>query len=185
MRTRMIVSVATLYAATLFFATGVWSQEDRTSYLVLKAGPWSLRSDNLTNENTGSYGEIALGGKFNPYLGMEFGVGYLSAEGAYRSSRADVRTTPVLLSLRVGVPIVIVEPYFLLGGGAYFTTIDIGSTSTSTVKAGYHAALGVDVNLGPLLVGAEARYFETTGKTFDADINLHGYILAAKAGIRF
>ena len=160
-------------------------KDERSSYIVLKSGPWSLKSDSLTNENANSYGEIAIGGKFNQFFGMEFSVGQFNADAKYGADKADVSTIPVLLSLRLGVPIAIVEPYFFFGGGAYFTTIDVRSRSTSTVAAGYHVGLGVDVALGPVLVGIEGRYFATAGKTFDTNISLDGYVYALKAGIRF
>jgi hypothetical protein len=64
-------------------------------------------------------------------------------------------------------------------------TIEVGSRSASTVAAGYHVGLGVDVALGPVLVGIESRYFSTIGQTFDGDVSLDGYLYAAKAGIRF
>lgn len=160
-------------------------QEARTAYVVIKTGQWSLQSDSLSNENTRSYGEIAFGGKFNPFLGAEFSVGRFEADATYRSTTANVRTTPVLLSLRLGIPIAVVEPYFLLGGGAYFTSIDVGSHSTSAVKAGYHVGLGVDINLGALLLGVESRCFSTTGQNYDSDVSLDGYLYAAKVGIRF
>jgi hypothetical protein len=184
MRIRVMMAAALVSAAMLSAATPARSEE-KMSYVVLKGGQWAVQSDKLTDENVGSFGEIAFGGKFNPFLGAEFGVGRYEAKGTYRTSRADIHTTPISLSLRLGVPIAIVEPYFILGGGAYFTTIDIGSISTRIVKPGYHAGLGVDINLGALLLGVEGRYFSTTGQTFDADISLHGYALAAKAGIRF
>jgi hypothetical protein len=180
-----VSSAPTATPATASPAPPAEKKDERTSYIVLKTGPWSLKSDSLSGENSNFYGEIAFGGKFNPFFGAEFSVGRFDAEANYGADRADVSTIPVLLSLRLGVPIAIVEPYVLFGGGAYFTTIDVGSRSASTVAGGYHVGLGVDVALGPVLVGIESRYFSTVGQTFDADISLDGYTYAVKAGVRF
>ena len=176
-----------LLVTAMSWATPVFAQElmDRNNYVVLKGGGWSLRETDIKDSNMGGYAEFAAGEKFNRFVGMEFGIGYMEAKGKYLLADAKANVVPVNLSLRFGVPIAVVEPYVIAGGGLYFTTVKIGPASTTTANGGYHGGLGLDLNLGAFLAGIEARYFvikgEALGRTFDLD----GSTVAVKAGIRF
>ena len=119
-------------AAAAAAPTAAPKKDDRTSYFVFKGGEWSLQEKDVKDSSTGTYWEIAYGGKFNPYIGVELGLGYMSTEGKLFSTTAKVHTIPLNLSLRLGIPIAIVEPYVLLGGGLYFNAIEVGSASTTT-----------------------------------------------------
>ncbi len=158
---------------------------DKSSYVVLKGGGWSLREENIKDSNTGAYAELAFGGKFNRYLGAEFGIGYLETEGKFLAADTKASVVPLNLSLRLGIPIAVIEPYVIAGGGLYFTTVQIGASSTTTANGGYQTGLGVDINLGSFLIGLEGRYFVIKGEALDRTIDLDGSTVALKAGIRF
>ncbi len=175
---------STMIAASAAVPTALMMDE-QYSYFVVKAGGWTLREQDIKNADLGTFGELAFGGKYNRYVGGEFGIGYLATKGDYLQGEAKVSTIPVNISLRLGIPISIVEPYVIAGGGLYITTIDAGPVTNTTARAGYQAGLGVDVNIGSFIVGVEGRYFVISGAVSGTDINLDGYTVAAKAGIRY
>ena len=98
----------------------------------------------------------------------------------------EVRTIPLLLTLRLAIPIAMVSPHVDLGGGVYFNQATVGDQSLDDTTAGWHAGAGCDVMLGRLVVGADLRYmgvaptFSTIGK-----ITLDRYAVLLKAGVRF
>jgi len=116
---------------------------------------------------------------------MEFGVGYLRNEGEFLFTTTRTTMIPLNLSLRFGIPIAVVEPYFLVGGGFSFVTVEVGSESATKVKPGYHGGVGVDVNIGSLIIGVEGRYFVLKGEVLGRSVDLDGSTIAAKAGVRF
>jgi len=203
MKMQMVVLIGTLTIATLFVPRPALSQEEpmlsepspattaaakadeKNSYFALKAGGWSMQEDDIKDSNTGFYGEIAFGTKFNRFAGMEFGIGYLRNEGEFLSTTTRTTMIPLNLSLRLGIPIAVVEPYFLAGGGFSFVTVEVGSESATKVKPGYHGGVGVDVNIGTLIIGVEGRYFVLKGEVLGRSVDLDGSTIAAKAGVRF
>jgi hypothetical protein len=184
---RMIVTLMGMFVLGITIAASpALSQErDRTSYFVFKGGGWSLQDKDVKDASTGTYWEIAYGGKFNRYIGAEFGLGYMSTEGKLFFTSAKVHTIPLNLSLRLGIPVAMVEPYVLLGGGLYISTIEVGPASTTTANFGYQSGLGVDLNLGAFVVGLEGRYFVMKGEALGTTVDLDGTTVALKAGFRF
>lgn len=173
-------------AAPLALAAATATPSDEhASSMVLKAGAWTMQDRDVKDPDTRSSWELAFGGKINRYVGTELGFGYQSTDGKFLSLDTKTRMVPVNFSLRFGVPVVLVEPYVLVGGGLYVTTIEVGSASTTTVKPGYHGSLGVDFNLGSFIAGIEGRYFVITGEALGRKIELDGKSVALKAGFRF
>jgi hypothetical protein len=102
------------------------------------------------------------------------------------SGELKVRTIPLLLSVRLQVPIAMVFPFAEVGAGVYFNQLTLRGSTFDDVTAGWHAGLGLDVHLGRLLLGAQARYmgisptFATVG-----ELTLDRYELLLRAGVRF
>jgi hypothetical protein len=184
---RMIVTLMGMFVGGIMIAASpaLSFEQDRNSYFVFKGGGWSLQEKDIKDAKTGTYWEIAYGGKFNPYIGAELGLGYMSTEGKLFFTTAKVQTIPLNLSLRLGIPIAIVEPYVLLGGGLYVSMIEVGPASTTIANFGYQGGLGVDLNLGAFVVGLEGRYFVMKGEVLGTTVDLDGSTLALKAGFRF
>jgi hypothetical protein len=157
------------------------AKEDYGSYLVLKGG-WFGSSSDYQGESFSGAGEWEVAVGTGRVLGIEFGGGSMTTNAA----GLEVRTIPLLLTLRLAIPILMVAPHVDLGAGAYFNQASVGSRSFDDTTAGWHAGLGCDVLLGRLLVGADFRYmgiaptFTTIGT-----VTLDRYAFLAKAGLRF
>jgi hypothetical protein len=115
-------------------------------------------------------------------FGVEVSGGSMSAT----ANGLKVESIPLLLTLRLQLPIFFVATRVEGGIGAWFNTATEGGTSADSTVAGYHAGFGADVLLGPLMVGAEARYmwaqptFSNVGK-----VSLDRAVGLLYAGLRF
>jgi opacity protein-like surface antigen len=156
-------------------------EPDYSGYVALKGGYfWSARQ--LEGEKPGAAAwELALGWG-GRYAGLELSGGQMTA----KVNALEIRTIPVLLTLRLQLPVSILAVRIEGGLGAYFNDATRGSFSSSSTVAGYHAGAGLDVYLGRLLLGAEGRYMwlkptfaELGGVTLDR------FALLAVAGLRF
>lgn len=204
MPAKIIILIGTLVATVLAAGRTAMSQESqppsapppagatmtvastvRSSYVALKGGAWWMGDRDVNEPETGTYWEVAFGSKFNDFVGSELSFGYLSTEGTLLSLPVKVRSIPLNLSLRVGVPIVLVKPYALLGGGLYLNTLEIGPVRTTVANLGYHSGLGIDFNIGAIVVGIEGRYFVMKGEVLGTTVDLDGRTIAVKAGVRF
>ena len=154
------------------------------NYVVLKGGYLSPTGGGFQNLdlNGNTYWEIASGsdGKF---FGAEFGVGYLQTN----NSKVDVYAIPVLLSGKLRIPIALFVPYLKAGGGAYFFngSSKTGQGSDSTVAWGYQAGGGIDFQLGPLILGIEAKYIAVNASLNMGSVKVEGVITTGNIGLRF
>jgi hypothetical protein len=157
-------------------------EPEYSAYLVAKGGYFGSTGDfQGTNFSGNGTFEAAIG--WGRTLGLELGSGYMKTH----ASALDVETVPVLLSLRLALPIAFVAPFAEAGGGAYYNKATIGGTSKDGWVAGWHAGLGCDLLLGRFLVGAEGRYmgFSQTFSGLGGSIDLNRYEFLARAGLRF
>ena len=156
-------------------------EPEYTSYLIAKGGYFGTSGDfqGSSFSGNGTF-EVAIG--YGRTLGLEFASGYMKTD----ASGLEVETIPLLLSLRLALPITFVAPFAEVGGGAYHNKATIGGKSTDGWAAGWHAGLGCDLLLGRLLVGAEAKYVGLS-QSFSSlgSLNLDRYELLARAGLRF
>jgi hypothetical protein len=115
-------------------------------------------------------------------LGFEVASGSMTTKAA----GLEVRTIPLLLSLRLAIPVSVVAPFAELGAGVYFNKATLADRSTDDVTLGWHAGLGCDVHLGRLLLGAQARYMGIS-PTMGAigTLTLDRYELLLRGGVRF
>lgn len=168
-------------APTVVTPTATAPKEDYGSYLVLKGG-WFGSADDYQGQSFDGAGEWEVAVGTGRTFGLELGAGSMTTS----AGSLEVRTIPVLLTLRLAIPIAFVAPHVDLGGGVYFNRATLGDASFDETTLGWHAALGCDVLLGRLVVGADFRYmgiaptFNTIGK-----ITLDRYALLLKAGVRF
>lgn len=119
------------------------------------------------------------------FLGLEVTGGYLSSSNALLKTSA----VPVLLTVKLRAPIVVVAPYLELGGGAYFTSVTpvVGASEKKTGFGG-HVGGGVDFTLSSIVLGVEARYlFMDPGFTLTdyAGLKLDGVTVTANLGFLF
>ena len=157
-------------------------EPEYSGYVVLKGGYFGTTGDFQGTSFSGNgVFEAAIG--WGRIFGLELASGYMKTH----ASGADVETVPVLLSLRLALPIAFVAPFAEAGGGAYYNKATIGGTSKDGWVAGWHAGLGCDLLLGRFLVGAEGRYmgFSQTFSGLGGSIDLNRYEFLARAGLRF
>ena len=130
------------------------------------------------NADTGFTGLLSFGYMANPFVGCQTDVGYFETSG---DNNLQVSAIPVVVSLKVGIPIAFIEPYALFGGGVYFASTEYGPVNDNTIEFGAHAAAGSNFNFGKLQLGAEARYLwlEANG------LNVDGVMAMGKIGTRF
>ena len=103
------------------------------------------------------------------------------------TSTVKVEMIPLLLSLRLQVPIGFVAPNAEVGGGAYFTETTVRNrASENDATFGWHAGLGCDLLLGRFLIGAQARYMGISPKVAGVgELTLDRYQGLIRAGVRF
>jgi hypothetical protein len=156
-------------------------EAEYTTYVALKGGWFGSQGDFQGDSFSGAgTWEIAYG--TGRILGVEFSGGSMVTKAA----GAEVTTIPLLLSLRLQLPIAVVYPFAELGAGLYLNRLRIAGVALDDATLGFHGGLGCDVHLGRLLVGAQARYmgisptFGTVGT-----LTLDRYELMLRAGYLF
>ena len=156
-------------------------EEDYSSWLVLKGG-WFGSSADFQGESFSGSGEWELAVGTGRILGIELAGGSMTTS----ASGLEVQTIPILLTLRLAIPIAFVFPYVEAGGGVYFNHATTSGRSFDDTTVGWQAGLGCDVMIKRLVVGADLRYmgiaptFSTIGK-----VTLDRYAALLKVGVRF
>ena len=157
------------------------SDPEYSTYLAGKFG-WFGSSGSFQGNDFGSNGtwELAIG--TGRVLGVEISGGSMSTSAGDLS----VRTIPLLLSLRLAIPIAIVHPFLEAGGGAYFNKVSLRDRSVDDVTAGWHVGAGCDVHIGRLLVGAQGRYMGIAPTISSiGTLTLDRYELLGRVGVLF
>jgi hypothetical protein len=156
-------------------------EPEYSAYLAIKGGYFGSSGEFQGHSFSGNgTWEAALG------YGRTFGIELASGSMKTNASGLEVKTVPVLLSLRLALPIAFVAPFAAAGGGAYYNKATIGGISQDGWAAGWHAGAGCDLFLGRLLVGAEFRYIGLS-HSFSSlgNLDLNRYEGLARAGLRF
>ena len=173
------LAVATL--CTLAFAAHPSEALSGDSYFLVRAGAFAPQSSDLDNYSTGVNAEVAVGHYFLPFLSGELGFGY------FESSNDPYKLTvyPATLAARLRVPLPIVKPYAILGGGAYFTSLDTSAGSKDDTAYGYFGGAGVDFKITFLLLNIEAKYLWVEPSFSGTDRNIEGVVVTAGVGVEF
>jgi hypothetical protein len=165
--------------------------KEYSSYAILKAG-WFAPTTDIQGSSFSSSGTWELAVGTGRIFGVELGVGSMSTSASgvmfanATPSELEVTTVPVLLSMRVQVPVAFVAPFVDLGGGAFFNKVSWGGASYSDATFGWQAGLGCDFHLGRLLVGAEWRFMAVTPAILGlGTITLDRQELMLRGGYRF
>ena len=174
------LAVSTL--CTLAFAVHPSEALSGDSYLLVKAGAYTPQAGDMDNFGTGVNAEVAVGHYFLPFLSGELGAGYFeSSNGGYKLS-----VVPATIAARLRLPLPVVKPYAILGGGAYFTTLDTPSSgSMSNTAYGYFAGAGVDFKITFLLLNIEAKYLWAQPSFSGTDTKIDGVVVTAGLGLEF
>jgi len=154
---------------------------DYSAYLILKGGYFGTTGSfqGSSYSDSGTW-EVAVGG--GKVLGLELASGSMKT----KASGLEVTTVPILLSLRLALPIAFLSPFAEAGAGAYSNKATIADASTSVWVAGWHAGLGCDLLLGRLLVGVQARYMAFSPSFSElGSLNMDRFEALLRAGLRF
>lgn len=170
---------------------------DMNNYFVGKLGFYTPNSNDLDGYDTGFSSEFAFGHYFNPFVALEFGVGYFQTSGdvvvvagpnAFLTNE-DIGVVPLTLSLRLVQPLSkTVEIYAIGGIGAYFVNSDINAfgLSDDTTAFGGHLGGGINFNLNrTVFLGGEFKYTWVNPDLYGTDVSLDGFRANANIGFRF
>jgi hypothetical protein len=194
---RRSLAVAFVLAAAFALAPAPASAGD--TYLALKGGVWvPTASDGWSaidqaGQAIGSgkfpaSGDIELAyGATLGIIGAQIAGGYMwSTYTAADGSTLTNNAVPLYAVGQLRLPIFFIQPYLELGIGALanFASWTGGSaTKWSFLAIG---GAGVDFMLGPILLGAEARYMYATEQSFDwGNLRLSGVNITANVGYIF
>jgi hypothetical protein len=170
------------------------------TYIALKGGVWApTASDGISSINgaftTGKLpasGDVELAyGATMGIIGAQIAGGYMwSSVTASNGVTTKANAVPLYALGQLRLPIFFIQPYLALGIGglANFASATGGGTSLSATKFSFLVVggAGVDFILGPILLGAEARYMYVTQQTFDwGSMKLSGVNITANVGYVF
>jgi opacity protein-like surface antigen len=173
-------------ALAFFFiisALGVFAPDAAAGdgYLLLKGGVYSPQADDVDNFDEGAAVELALGKFILPMVALELGGGYFESS----NNGADLTVYPLTLAAKVRLPLPIVKPYAIAGGGAYFAELETpGGGSVDDTAFGYFAGVGIDFKVLFLLVNLEAKYFRAQ-PDFGVDVDIDGMQATVGVGLEF
>ena len=174
-------ALAVFTLCTLAFAGHPPEALSGDSYLLVKGGAYSPQSSDMNDFSTGGIAEVAVGHYFLPFLSGELGGGYFES----KDSGDKLSVYPLTLAARLRIPLPIVKPYAILGGGAYFTTLDTPSGSKDDTAYGGFAGAGVDFKIAFLLLNIEAKYLWVEPSYSGTNKNIEGVVATAGVGVEF
>ena len=170
------------------------------TYLALKGGVWVPTASDGYNAVTGvldgkfpASGDIELAyGATMGIIGAQIAGGYMwsSATDATTGVKTSANAVPLYVLGQLRLPIFFIQPYLELGVGglANFASATGGGDTLSATKFSFLAigGAGIDFILGPILLGAEARYMYVSEQTFDwGAMKLSGVNITANVGYVF
>ncbi len=185
------------------------ADDAKNSYIVVKGGPYFPTANNafdipgseVFNWGTSYTIEGGIGVDWG-LLGLQLSAGYITTGSTTTAAgQTSANAVPILLLVRLRLPIFFVAPYLEGGAGASIATSTVTAVvngqSVSNTEIAFEAVggAGCDLNFGPLLVGAEVRYiwlepqFTFTGvnniTSLAQKLNMSGITLEAYIGYRF
>lgn len=178
---KWLAALTVFTLCTLAFAATPPEAMSGDSYLLVKGGAYTPQSSDLDEFSTGGLVEGAVGHFFLPFLSGELGGGYFES----KDSGDKLSVYPLTLAARLRVPLPIVKPYAILGGGAYFTTLDTPSGSKDDTAYGYFAGAGVDFKITLLLISLEAKYLWVEPSYSGTNKNIEGVVATLGVGVEF
>jgi hypothetical protein len=172
------------------------------TYLALKGGVWvPTASDGYNSVADAVNGKFPTSGDVELAYGATMGIIGAQIAGGYMwssqtisdaggSATVKANAVPLYVLGQLRLPIFFIQPYLELGIGglANFASASGGGISLSATKYSFLAigGAGIDFILGPILLGAEARYMYVSEQTFDwGAMKLSGVNITANVGYVF
>ncbi len=185
-------------AAALLLAVPTATRAE--TYLALKGGVWaptasdgwSSISSSVSSVKLPVSGDVELAyGATLGIIGAQIAAGYMW-NSVTNSAGVTTKTNglPFYALGQLRLPIFFIQPYLELGIGGFvnFASSQAAGGSASATKVSFLAlgGGGVDFILGPILLGAEARYLYITEQTFDwGNLRPSGVVITANVGYVF
>ena len=190
-------SLLAALAALAILAVPALARAD--SYVALKGGVWApTAADGISGITGIANGKLPVSGNVELALGATMGIigaqiagGYMwSSTPAASGGTVSANAVPLYVLGQLRLPIFFIQPYLELGIGglANFASAQISGVSVTGTKFSFLAigGAGVDFILGPILLGAEARYMYVSEQTFDwGSMRLSGVNITANVGYVF
>ena len=185
-------SLLAALAAAAVLAVPAMSRAD--SYVALKGGVWAPTAQDGISGITGiANGKFPASGDVELAFGATLDIIGAQIAGGYMWSEANgvkANAVPLYVLGQLRLPIFFIQPYLELGIGglANFATASGGGISLSATKFSFLAigGAGVDFILGPVLLGAEARYMYVSEQTFTwGSMKLSGVNVTVNVGYVF
>jgi hypothetical protein len=166
------------------------------TYVALKAGVWAPTAPDgisgiagVANGKLPASGDIELAyGATMGIIGAQIAGGYMwsSTTDATSGITTKANAVPLYVLGQLRLPIFFIQPYLELGIGGLGNFASSGGLSATKFSFLALGGAGVDFILGPLLLGAEARYMYVTEQTFDwGSMKLSGVNVTLNVGYVF
>jgi hypothetical protein len=166
------------------------------TYLALKAGVWAPTAQDgisgiagVANGKLPASGDIELAyGATMGIIGAQIAGGYMwsSTTDATSGITTKANAAPLYVLGQLRLPIFFIQPYLELGIGGLANFASSGGLSATKFSFLVLGGAGVDFILGPILLGAEARYMYVTEQTFDwGSMKLSGVNVTVNVGYVF
>ena len=192
-------SILATFAALAVLAAPASTHAAET-YLALKGGVWAPTAADGISSISGAFtsGKLPASGNVELAYGATMGIIGAQIAGGYMWSSTtnstggtvNANAVPLYVLGQLRLPIFFIQPYLELGIGglANFANASVSGVSLSGTKFSFLVVggAGVDFILGPILLGAEARYMYVTEQTFDwGAMKLSGVNITANVGYVF
>ncbi len=192
--------------ATLAVVAAPAATHAADTYIALKGGVWAptakdgfAAAGGVVSGQFPASGDIELAyGATMGIIGAQISAGYMwsSQTLTFEGSTATVKASGIPFSAvgQLRLPIFFIQPYLAVGVGGFanFASGSDATTSYSSTKFSFMVigGAGVDFILGPILLGAEARYNYITDQTLDwggaiSTMKLSGVTVTANVGYVF
>jgi len=191
--------LAVLAAAFLAAPAAVHAGE---TYLALKGGVWAPTAKEGFNAASGAVtgqfptsGDVELAyGATLGIIGAQISAGYMWSSQTISGATVKANGIPFSAVGQLRLPIFFIQPYLEAGIGG-FANFASGTDSTTTYSSTQFSFMvigggGVDFFLGPILLGAEARFNYITDQNFNwggtpITMKLSGVTITANVGYVF
>jgi hypothetical protein len=183
--------LAALAAAAVLAVPAVSSAD---SYVALKGGVWAPTAlDGISGITGIANGKFPASGNVELAYGATMGIIGAQISGGYMWSDLNgvkANAVPLYVLGQLRLPIFFIQPYLELGIGglANFASAPITGGTVSATKFSFLAigGAGVDFILGPILLGAEARYMYVSEQSFSwGSMKLSGVNVTVNLGYVF
>jgi len=160
------------------------------TYVALKGGVWApTAQDGISGISGITNGKFPTSGAVELAYGATMGIIGAQIAGGYMWSDANgvkANAVPLYVLGQLRLPIFFIQPYLEIGIGGLANFASFGALSDTKLSFVAIGGAGVDFILGPVLLGAEARYMYVSEQTFSwGSLKLSGVIITANVGYVF